>query len=309
ELTRVVDRISLQVYPGETVGIAGESGSGKSVTAFAIAKLLPFPQGRILEGNIFFEGKQMDTLPPKELQAIRGKDIGFIFQEPMTALNPVIRIGRQITEIIDLHEPTSREGAKRRAVELLQRVGIPDAQNRFNAYAHELSGGMRQRVMIAMALACRPKLLIADEPTTALDVTIQADVLELLQDLQKELGMALMFISHDLGVLSRMCQRLYILYAGQVVESGPTQVLLRTAKHPYTQGLINAVPHKGSQKKSFLKTIPGQPLPPSEWPQGCRFAARCSYAHDKCRAQAISEVEASAGHRTRCVRWDEIELQ
>src|SRR5438128_8387311 len=276
---RAVDCVSFEVQPGETLGIVGESGCGKTVTSLSILRLIPEPPGHIRPGSfIEFEGRNLLTLEPRELRAIRGNRIAMIFQEPMTSLNPVFTVGDQIAEAAIVHQRLSRRAARARAVEMLTLVGIPDPQERVDHYPHQMSGGMRQRVMIAMALICRPQLLIADEPTTALDVTIQAQILELLDRLQRELGMAVMLITHDLGVVAGTADRVVVMYAGQVVEQAPTVELFAHPVHPYTEGLLAAVPRLDAPSLSLrtggrgpLHRIPGQVPAATAWPDGCRF--------------------------------------
>ncbi len=276
-LMRAVDGVSFSVGKGETVGLVGESGCGKSSVAFSILRLLPFPTGQIISGSIRFEGKELTTLPERELCAIRGRDISMIFQEPMSALNPVMRVGEQIAEPIFIHEPaTPKKVARERAVELLAKVGLPNPAECAKAFPHELSGGMRQRALIAMALACSPKLIIADEPTTALDVTLQSQIMELLVSLQREMGLAILFITHDLGLVKTLCHRTLVMYAGQIVESAPTAEIFATPRHPYTTALLAARPSENSTPKSPLPSIPGRLPSFWEWDSGCRFRARCS---------------------------------
>jgi len=309
---RAVDGVSFDVRPGETLGIVGESGCGKTVTSLSILRLIPEPPGHIRPGSfIEFEGRNILTLEPKELRAVRGNQIAMIFQEPMTSLNPVFTVGDQIAEAAIVHQHLSRAAARHRAIEMLQLVGIPDPEERVDHYPHQMSGGMRQRVMIAMALVCHPKLLIADEPTTALDVTIQAQILELLERLQAELGMAVMLITHDLGVVAGTADRVVVMYAGQVVEQAPTVELFAHPVHPYTEGLLAAVPRLDAPSLSLrtggrdrLHSIPGQVPAATAWPDGCRFHPRCPYAWDRCRAEEPPLLDASQGdagtHTARC---------
>jgi oligopeptide/dipeptide ABC transporter ATP-binding protein len=280
-VARAVDGISFQVERGEVLGVVGESGSGKSVTALSIMRLVQEP-GRIAEtSRIDFDGRDLTGLTEREMRGVRGNDIAMIFQEPMTSLNPVYPVGDQISEAVRLHAGVGRKEARARAIELLRLVGIPVPERRVDEYPHQLSGGMRQRVMIAMALANEPDLLIADEPTTALDVTIQAQILELLLELRQRLGMGIILITHDLGVVAEVCDRVVVMYAGQVVETGPVREIFAQPAHPYTQGLLAAVP-RPDQRGGKLAVIPGTVPSPARWPQGCRFRARCPYAWDRC---------------------------
>ena len=269
-----VDGISFQVHPGKTLGIVGESGCGKSVTAFSLMKLLPQPTGIITGGSVFFQGQDLAPLSPDQMAKIRGAKMSMIFQEPMTALNPVHRIGRQISEVFLLHQTTSKADAKTRAIDMLHQVGIPSPEIRYDEYPHQLSGGMRQRVMIAMALACKPALLIADEPTTALDVTVQAQILDLMRALQSELGMATVLITHDLGVIAGMCDDVAVMYAGRIVEQAPAALLFTHPRHAYTRGLLAAIPRLSDTPGRILTTIPGQVPALRDLPPGCRFCPR-----------------------------------
>jgi peptide/nickel transport system ATP-binding protein len=275
-----VDGVSLSVLPGQTLGIVGESGCGKSVTAFSITRLLPQPQGQVLSGSIRFQGRELTTLPVDELRLLRGKDIAMIFQEPMTALNPVQTVGRQLAEAITIHEPAlPRAQVLQRCLELMEKVRIPAAETRLGDYPHQLSGGMRQRVMIAMALLHKPKLLIADEPTTALDVTVQAQILALIADLQKEMGMSVILITHDLGVIAETCDEVAVMYAGRVVERAGVHELFARPTHAYTRGLLASIPRLDAQPKTPLKAIPGSVPAISEFKPGCRFAERSGLLH------------------------------
>lgn len=305
---RAVDGVSFDVHRGQTLAIVGESGSGKSVSALSIMGLLPKGVGSITGGSIRFDGRELTELSDRRMRAIRGKDIGMIFQEPMTSLNPVHTVGDQISEIVIRHENLSRGKARARAIEMLDLVGIPEPAKRVDNFPHEMSGGMRQRAMIAIALACEPSLLIADEPTTALDVTIQAQILDLIQDLQKKLGMAVIFITHDLGVVAEIADEVVVMYAAQVVESAPVEALFDTPRMPYTTGLLNSIPRVGgSETRRRLQAIPGQVPSLARLPDGCRFSARCSHARDICRA-APPELAQGEGprHLVRCVRWRDI---
>jgi len=298
---RAVDDVSFDLYPGETLGIVGESGCGKTVTSLSILRLVPEPPGHILPGSLIeFEGRNLLALPAPELRAVRGNQIAMIFQEPMTSLNPVFTVGDQIAEAAIIHQQLSRSAARARAIEMLRLVGIPDPAERVDHYPHQLSGGMRQRVMIAMALICHPKVLIADEPTTALDVTIQAQILELLDNLQTEFGMAVLLITHDLGVVAGHADRVVVMYAGRVVETARTEELFEHPTHPYTEGLLAAVPRIDAPR-ARLHAIPGQVPAATAWPPGCRFHPRCPYAWEKCVAEEPPLLESgSPGHTARC---------
>ena len=303
-IVRAVDGVSYEVNPGETLAVVGESGSGKSVTALSILKLVPQPPGRIVEGRILFKGRDLVPLSNDEMRTIRGKEISMIFQEPMTALNPVYTCGEQIIEALVLHERLTRAEARKRAIEMLERVGIPAPEQRISQYPHQLSGGMRQRVMIAMALACRPAVLIADEPTTALDVTIQAQILELLKELQREMGMAVILITHDLGVVAETADRVAVMYAGQVVEHADVHRVFQRPLHPYTAGLQASLPKLG-EVVDRLRVIPGTVPNPARFPVGCRFHPRCPVMIDKCLE--LPELEAvEPAHLARCGRSRDI---
>jgi len=296
-LLTAVDDVSFSIEAGKTLGIVGESGCGKSVTAMSILRLLPQPAGRILGGEVMFDGRDLSKVPLDEMRKIRGNDIAMVFQEPMTALNPVHRVGRQIIEAILLHKPMSAVDALRRAVELMKWVGIPAPDQRVNEYPHQLSGGMRQRVMIAMALSCSPRVLIADEPTTALDVTVQAQILELLKRLQTETGMAVILITHDLGVIAETCDDVAVMYAGRIAERGPVGRIFARPLHPYTQGLMACLPKLDHPPKTPLAVIPGMVPGLREMPSGCRFASRCPNAHgDSVLTQRQPWQECGDGH-------------
>ena len=302
-LLRAVDGLSYELDPGEMLGIVGESGCGKSVGALSILGLIPMPPGRIVGGSIRFRGSELVGLGEARLRAIRGNDISVIFQEPMSSLNPVMRVGRQITEPLMLHQGLSKREADHRAAEMLDLVRIPDARRRLGEYPHQLSGGMRQRVMIAMALACRPDILIADEPTTALDVTIQAQILQLLRNLQKELGMAVLLISHNLGVIAQSVQRVVVMYAGRKVEEAPVSALFRHPRHPYTVGLLGSVPRvdrSGQHRQARLAEIPGMLPVLGARAVGCAFAPRCALATEQCRNASPPLEEKVPGHLAAC---------
>ncbi len=312
-IARAVDGVSFDVGRGEVVGIVGESGSGKSVTALSILKLIR-PPGVIESGtHIEFEGRDLAELSDEEVRRIRGNRIAMIFQEPMSALNPVLTVGEQIAEVVRVHTDASRKEAWEKAVEMLTLTGIPDPAERAKQYPHQLSGGMRQRVMIAMALVMHPALLIADEPTTALDVTIQAQILELLHDLQNRLGMSILLITHDLGVVAETADRVFVMYGGEVVEEATVVQLFSAAQHPYTEGLMHAMPQLGARKER-LNTIPGTVPPATNWPRGCRFRDRCAYAWDRCEREhpPLYQINDSndptgATHTSRCHLVDEPE--
>ncbi|HET7321737.1 MAG TPA: ABC transporter ATP-binding protein [Longimicrobiaceae bacterium] len=303
-VARAVDGVSFHVDEGETLGIVGESGSGKSVTSLSVMRLIPRPPGNIESGSeIVFrvDGKEEDlaTADEKRMRQIRGNEIAMIFQEPMTSLNPVFKVGDQIVESLRLHQKLGKKEARARAVEMLRLVGIPIPEKRVDEYPHQLSGGMRQRVMIAVALACDPKLLIADEPTTALDVTIQAQILELLNRLQDELGMSIILITHDLGVVAETCDRVIVMYAGQVFEEGSVKEVFRDPQNPYTEGLLRSIPRLGS-KEERLAVIPGVVPSPTDWPHGCRFRARCPYGWELCEQKEPPEFDLGPGRRSKC---------
>ena len=298
-----VDGVDLNIDAGETVGVVGESGCGKSVTAKTVMKLIDMPPGRIVAGQVLWQGRDLVPLGPQEMQAIRAKEIAIIFQEPMTSLNPVFTIGEQIGESLRLHEGLSRKAALDRAIEMLRLVRIPTPERRVKDYPHQFSGGMRQRVMIAIALACKPRLLIADEPTTALDVTIQAQILDLLAELKREMGMAVMLITHAMGVVAEVAQRVVVMYAGKVVEEATVADLFARPRHPYTQGLIRSIPRidTAATHKVRLEAIPGTVPKLIEPAEGCRFAGRCKYAVAAC-LQATPPLRAvGPGHRVACI--------
>ena len=300
---QAVDGVDLGIDAGETLGVVGESGCGKSVTALTVMRLLPMPPGRIAGGEIRWRGRDLVTADDEEIRALRAREIAMIFQEPMTSLNPVYTVGEQIAEVVRLHENPGRRAAIERAVEMLRRVHIPNPERRVNDYPHQFSGGMRQRVMIAMALSCNPKLLIADEPTTALDVTIQAQILDLMTELKDEFGMAVMLITHAMGVVAENAKRVVVMYAGKVVEEAAVGELFRAPLHPYTRGLIRSIPRMdlAATKKQRLETIAGT-VPRLVNPSpGCRFAARCTSARDECLRATPPLLEVAPGHKVACV--------
>ena len=306
-----VDGVSLTLHRGETLAVVGESGSGKSVTSLSIMRLIPEPPGRIVEGTIRLTGRDgitrdLATLDEPAMRAIRGNEIGMIFQEPMTSLNPVYTVGDQIGEALRRHQGLSKAAAYERAVEMLAKVGIPDPARRAGEYPHRMSGGMRQRVMIAMALACGPAVLIADEPTTALDVTIQAQILDLMRRLQAELGMSILFITHNLGVVAEIADRVAVMYAGRVVEAGGVRAVFARPRHPYTRALLASMPVLSAGARDpnrRLAAIPGQVPSAANLPDGCSFAPRCPLATDACRAAPPALEDTGDGHLARCIRW------
>ena len=308
-IVKAVDGVDFVVYPGEVLGLVGESGCGKSVTSFSIMRLIGQP-GKIVDGEIIFDGKNLVTLPENEMIQVRGNRISMIFQQPQSALNPVFKVGDQIAEVLDIHQSLGKELGRQRAVELLKMVGIPEAERRAEAYPHELSGGMAQRVMIAMALACAPELLIADEPTTALDVTIQAQILDLMRGLREKTGTSIILITHDLGVIAEMAERVAIMYAGRIVEQSAVGVLFDKPLHPYTQGLIDSIPVLG-KIKDRLAVIPGTVPNLVNLPPGCRFAPRCLARIENqlsiCTDQEPDLIEANPGHLVRCWLYQDSE--
>jgi peptide/nickel transport system ATP-binding protein len=304
-IVQAVDGVDISIGRGETLGVVGESGCGKTVTALSVLKLIAMPPGRIVAGRILYQGRDLAPLSSGEMDSIRAKDIAMVFQEPMTSLNPVYTIGEQIAEVLRKHEGLSRRAALDKTAEMLRLVQIPNPEKRLNDYPHQFSGGMRQRVMIAMALSCSPKLLIADEPTTALDVTIQAQILELLQDMKSRFGMAIMLITHAMGVVAETAQRVVVMYAGQVIEEAPVEALFADPKHPYTQGLIRSIPRidTAATRKTRLEAIPGVVPSLLNPPPGCRFAARCKFAMPKCREAVPPLLDVGGGHRVACVLY------
>jgi peptide/nickel transport system ATP-binding protein len=310
-IVRAVDGVSFHVTPGETLAIVGESGCGKSVTALSVLRLIPSPPGRIVSGKIRFAGRDLLDLSEAQMRQVRGNEISMIFQEPMTSLNPVLTIGRQIAETLTLHQGLNRAKALARAVDMLRLVHIPEAERRIAEYPHQLSGGMRQRVMIAMALACNPKLLIADEPTTALDVTIQAQILDLMRELKQKIDAAIVLITHDLGVVAEMAQRVVVMYAGRKAEEAPVGPLFRRPLHPYTKGLLNSVPRLGATlagERARLAEIPGTVPSLKETIPGCPFEARCTFATDLCRREMPQFEEKELGHFAACFHSDRVAL-
>jgi peptide/nickel transport system ATP-binding protein len=299
---RAVDNISFDVYPNETVGIVGESGCGKTVTGLTLLKLIPMPPGRIVQGSINFRGKDITGLSEKEMQAMRGADISMIFQEPMTALNPVFTVGNQMVDVIRRHKNLTRSQARTQAIDMLDKVGIPAPRKRIDEYPHQLSGGMRQRVMIAMALSCDPKLLVADEPTTALDVTTQAQVMEQIVKLQDEFHMSVILVTHDLGVVAESCDRAIVMYCGNIIETAPIDELFEQPRHPYTKGLLESIPRIREQKMKQLPIIPGMVPDLLHLPPGCRFADRCSRMTDRCNQEKplLEPVEGTGDRRVAC---------
>jgi len=306
-VVKAVDGVTLHINEGETLGIVGESGSGKSVTALTMMRLIPQPPGKVVGGSIVFDGRDLLKASDEEIRKIRGKEMAMIFQDPMTSLNPVLTIGRQITESLELHMNMSGQQARDRAVELLRLVGIPNAKDRLGQYPHQFSGGQRQRVMIAMALACNPKLLIADEPTTALDVTIQAQILELIKDLQRELGMAVMIITHALGVVAGMADRINVMYAGNVFETSGTDELFENPRNPYTLGLLKSIPRLDEERRTKLDPIRGTPPDLISLGAGCPFVPRCDFAVDVCEQQFPPFREVGEQHKTLC--WVDVKRE
>jgi len=296
---RVVDSVGFEIEMGGAVGLVGESGSGKSITSLSILRLIPEPPGRIVSGSITFEGQDLLKLPKSRMPAIRGRDIAMIFQEPMSSLNPVMTIGDQIEEAIKLHERVDPRTRREKAIEMLGLVGIPDPASRLGAYPHQFSGGMRQRVMIAMALACNPKLLIADEPTTALDVTIQAQVLELMKSIRNKTNSAILLISHDLGVIAEVCDRVVVMYAGRVVEDSDVESIFADPRHPYTQGLLRSIPRLNDDR-ARLYQIAGSVPTAGSVRQGCPFYTRCEVRQDRCRQEMPPMFEMSESHKAAC---------
>src|SRR5690554_1669246 len=305
-VSKAVDGVDIDIYPGETLGIVGESGCGKSVTSLSIMRLVQDPPGKIVGGEILFKGRDLTKLSQDEMRHIRGNEISMIFQEPMTSLNPVFTIGEQISEAIMLHKKVDKKQALEESIEMLAKVGIPLPEQRVKEYPHQLSGGMRQRVMIAMALSCNPDLLIADEPTTALDVTIQAQILELMQDLKKKYKMSIMMITHDLGVVAEVCDRVAVMYAGKVVEYTDVKTLFKNPRHPYTWGLLNSIPRL-DKEVDRLPAIPGMVPDSKNFPVGCRYNNRCPFATEKCFKEEPELMEVAEGHRAMCWYADKLD--
>lgn len=305
-LVKAVDGISYDLQEGETLGLVGESGCGKSVSALSLLRLIPDPPGKIVGGEVWFENQDLMALSERQMRSIRGNKIAMIFQEPMTSLNPVLTIGRQITETLEIHMGLKPEAAVRRAVELLEMVGIPDAKSRLSAYPHQFSGGMRQRVMIAIALSCSPKLLLADEATTALDVTIQAQILELIKKLSTELGTAVIIITHNLGIVARYADRVNVMYAGKIIERGSADEIYETPKHPYTRGLLGSVPRLDVDRDARLPSIEGMPPDLDRLPPGCSFLPRCPYGVEQCSTDApVLTSAAGDQHMYACWKGNE----
>ena len=305
-IVKAVDGISYELAEGEIMGIVGESGCGKSVSALSIMRLVATPPGRIVNGSVRFDGENLLELDAAEMRHIRGNRMAMVFQEPMSSLNPVLTIERQLTETLELHQGMGKQQARERAAELLQLVGIPDAERRVKDYPHQFSGGMRQRVVIAMALSCNPRLIIADEPTTALDVTIQAQILDLMSSLADEFGTAMIIITHNLGVVARYAQNVVVMYAGKIIERGTSEEIYHNPKHPYTIGLLNSVPRLDEAEKERLEPIEGLPPDLVDLPVGCSFAPRCKYTYDKCTQETPYLMTATDGHESACWRHAEL---
>jgi oligopeptide/dipeptide ABC transporter ATP-binding protein len=305
-VVKAVDGVSYELNEGETLGLVGESGCGKSVSALSVMRLIPDPPGKIIDGEILLDGEDILKIDMEGMREVRGAKIAMVFQEPMTSLNPVLTVERQITETLQLHMGMSKLESQRESVNLLTRVGIPDPEIRIKQYPHQFSGGMRQRVMIAMALSCNPRLIIADEPTTALDVTIQAQILDLMKSLTTELGVALIVITHNLGVVARYADRVNIMYAGKVIERGEAREIYANPRHPYTVGLLRSVPRLDLPRRAKLDPIEGQPPDLINLPPGCAFRERCRWAIDKCATDTPELVETSDGHLSACFRADEL---
>jgi oligopeptide transport system ATP-binding protein len=304
-VVKAVNGVSFSLDEGETLGIVGESGCGKSVTVLSIMRLIPSPPGKIVGGQVLFDGEDLLKVDDEEIRRVRGNKIAMIFQDPMTSLNPVLTICRQISESLELHLGMSKDAARKRSIELLELVGIPEAAKRIDDYPHQFSGGMRQRVMIAMGLSCNPQLLIADEPTTALDVTIQAQIIELVKRLQRELGMAVIWITHDLGVVAGLCKRVIIMYAGNIVEQAPVEEVYANPRHPYALGLLGSIPRLDAVRKSKLTPIEGLPPDLIDMPDMCPFSPRCQYVQDVCRQKRPQLRTVAPNHQIAC--WLDVE--
>ena len=305
-VVRAVDDVSFYVMPGETLGVVGESGCGKSITGLSIMRLIPSPPGKIVAGEVLFNGDDILRMSDEQVRSIRGNDIAMIFQDPMTSLNPVLTINRQISEALQLHMGMNKGQARERTVELLRMVGIPNAEERVDQYPHQFSGGMRQRVMIAMALSCNPKLLIADEPTTALDVTIQAQILDLMRTLQTERDTGVILVTHSMGVVAGMADRIQVMYAGHIVETASTEEIFANPRHPYTVGLLKSIPRLDAQRKEKLEPIRGLPPDLIDLPDMCPFVPRCNYAREKCEQKNPPLLEVNPGHWSACWFWEEV---
>jgi oligopeptide/dipeptide ABC transporter ATP-binding protein len=304
----VVSGVDLAIHEGEVLGLVGESGSGKSVTSSAIMRLIPTPPGRITSGSVRLSGRELTTLSFEQMRKLRGNDIAMVFQDPMSSLDPAFTVGFQLIEALRFHRSMSKAAARSRALALLDMVGIPEPELRLDDYPHQMSGGMRQRVLIAIALINDPRLLIADEPTTALDVTVQAQIIELLKSLQTGLGMGMLFVTHDMGVIANIADRVAVMYAGQVVETGPVDELFENPRHPYTKALLEAIPQvTGGDER--LASIPGVVPTPDAFPAACRFADRCSYATDECRSEPIPMFDVAPEHHTRCLHHDDLRAE
>src|SRR5215210_5826454 len=308
-VVKAVDDVSFYVMPGETLGVVGESGCGKSMTGLSIMRLIPSPPGKIVAGEIFFNGDDILRMTDEQVRAIRGNDIAMIFQDPMTSLNPVLTINRQISEALQLHMGMNKGQARGRTIELLKMVGIPNAEERVDQYPHQFSGGMRQRVMIAIALSCNPRILIADEPTTALDVTIQAQILDLMRTLQNETGAGVILITHSMGVVAGFSDRIQVMYAGHIVETASTEEIFANPRHPYTVGLMKSIPRLDAQRKEKLEPIRGMPPDLIDLPDMCPFVPRCNYAREQCEQKNPPLLEVTEGHYSACWFWDEVSIE
>jgi oligopeptide transport system ATP-binding protein len=307
-VVKAVDDVSFYIMPGETLGVVGESGCGKSMTGLSIMRLIPNPPGKIVAGEIIFDGHDILQMSDEQVRSIRGNDIAMIFQDPMTSLNPVLTVNRQISEALQLHMGMNKHQARQRSIELLKMVGIPNAEERIDQYPHQFSGGMRQRVMIAMALSCNPKLLIADEPTTALDVTIQAQILDLMRTLQVERDTGVILVTHSMGVVAGMSDRIQVMYAGHIVETASTEEIFANPRHPYTVGLMKSIPRLDAQRKEKLEPIRGLPPDLIDLPDMCPFVPRCNYAREKCEQKNPPLLKVTEGHYSACWFWEEVNL-